>query len=174
MAMPEIDSFIWKFKKLLHSGMNAKLEIKSEAGKAVVTLTAEVDVHPQHRVQSRNGPSRQRRREKRAAEREAAANEEAVQVVEEKPAVDKTANEIEFKTAGKAIVVLTEESKEAGKALVSEGGRVITEKVNDEICPNEEYRSSRTKSNLSAQELRSKITSVDYYSLTYEDMSDPD
>ena len=148
--------------------MNAKLEIKSEAGKAVVTLTAEVDVHPQHRVQSRNGPSRQRRREKRAAERE------AVEVVEEKPAVDKTANESEYKTAGKAIVLLTEESKEAGKAFVSEGGRVITEKVNDEICPNEEYRSSRTKSNLSAQELRSKITSVDYYSLTYEDMSDPD
>ena len=31
MAMPEIDSFVFKFKKLLHSGMNATLEIKSEA-----------------------------------------------------------------------------------------------------------------------------------------------
>ena len=58
--------------------------------------------------------------------------------------------------------------------MVSEGGRVITEKVNDEICPNEEYRSSRAKSNLSVQESKSTITSVDYYSLTYEDMSDPD
>ena len=83
MAMPEIDSFIWKFKKLLHSGMNAHLDIRTEAGKAVLTITAEVDVHPHHCVQSRNGPSRQRRREKRAAAREAAETLEAEEVVVE-------------------------------------------------------------------------------------------
>ena len=85
MAMPEIDSFIGKFKNLLHLGINAHLEIKSEAGKAIVKLTAEVHVCPKHPAQqSRHGPSRQRRREKQAAEREAAA--EAAQensVVEE-------------------------------------------------------------------------------------------
>ena len=84
MAMPEIDSFIGKFKNLLHLGINAHLEIKSEAGKAIVKLTAEVHVCPKHPAQSRHGPSRQRRCEKHAAEREAAA--EAAQensVVEE-------------------------------------------------------------------------------------------
>ena len=73
MAMPEIDSFIGKFKNLLHLGVNAHLEIKSKAGKAFIKLTAEVDVCPQHPAQSRHGPSRQRRRERRSAEREAAA-----------------------------------------------------------------------------------------------------
>ena len=75
MAMSHLDSFIWKFKQLLHSGMNAKLEIKSEAGKATVNLTAEVEPMPR---QSRNGPARQRRRVQRAAERAAAAAEQVV------------------------------------------------------------------------------------------------
>ena len=80
LAMSEIDSFIWKFNKLFHSGMDANLEIKSKAGKAVVTLTAEVDVHPPHphdHVMSWNGPSVQRRR---AAKRGAAAETEAAAV----------------------------------------------------------------------------------------------
>ena len=75
MAMSQLDSFIWKFKQLLHSGMNAKLEIKSEAGKAIVNLTAEVETMPR---QSRNGPAWQRRRERRAAARAAAAAEQVV------------------------------------------------------------------------------------------------
>ena len=75
MAMSQLDSFIWKFKQLLHSGMNAKLEIKSEAGKAIVNLTAEVETMPR---QSRNGPARQRRRKRRAAARAAAAAEQVV------------------------------------------------------------------------------------------------
>ena len=57
----EIDSFNWKFNQLVHSGMNAHLHIKTEAGKAIVHLTAEVNVHvslPQKH--SRNEPSRQR------------------------------------------------------------------------------------------------------------------
>ena len=63
----EIDSFIWKFKQLVHSGMNAHLDIKTEAGRAIVHLTAEVDVHvPPPQQHSRNGPSRQRRRERQA------------------------------------------------------------------------------------------------------------
>ena len=44
--MPEIDSFICKFKILLLAGKKAHLDIQSENGKAVVNLTAEVDVHP--------------------------------------------------------------------------------------------------------------------------------
>ena len=71
MHVSEIDSFIWKFKQLMLSGMKVHLDIKTEAGKAVVHLTAEVDVHvPPPQQHSRNGPSRQRRRERRAQARD--------------------------------------------------------------------------------------------------------
>ena len=73
MAMSQLDSFIRKFKQLLHSEMNAQLEIKSEAIKTIVKLTAEIETFPE---QSRNGPARQRRRERRAAARAPAAAEE--------------------------------------------------------------------------------------------------
>jgi hypothetical protein len=75
VAMSEIDSFIWKFKQLVNAGKNAHLDIKSEAGKAIVHLTAEVDAHAdeeQQLAQPRNGPAWQRRREKRAAARDTA------------------------------------------------------------------------------------------------------
>ena len=81
--MSEIDSFIWKFRKLLHSGNNAHLEIRSEAGKATVNLTAEVEIPFKPQFQSRNGPARQRRRERRAAERAAAAAEDAAAQTED-------------------------------------------------------------------------------------------
>ena len=42
MARTEIDSFIVKFQSLLLSGRNATLEIKSNAGKAEVTLHVEL------------------------------------------------------------------------------------------------------------------------------------
>ena len=78
MARTEIDSFIGKFKSLLISGRNATLEIKSNAGKSEVTLHVELgDVsypparHNQHPWPG-NEPSRQQRRIRRAAEREAA------------------------------------------------------------------------------------------------------
>ena len=70
MAHLEIDFFVLKFKNLLLAGVNANLTINSQAGKAILTLTAEVDVpplHPRH-----VGAARLRRRERRAAERETA------------------------------------------------------------------------------------------------------
>ena len=80
MVISELDSFIWKFRKLLHSGKNAELVIKSEAGKAIVKLSAEVEIPPEkpHVQSSRNGPARQRRCERGAAERAAAAAEDVV------------------------------------------------------------------------------------------------
>ena len=53
--------------------MNAQLEIKSEAGKAIVKRTPEIETFPK---QSRNGPARQQRRERRKAAKAAAAAEE--------------------------------------------------------------------------------------------------
>ena len=63
MARTEIDSFIVKFKSLLLSGRNTTLEIKSNAGKAEVTLHGELGdasrppAQHQHHPWPRNGPS---------------------------------------------------------------------------------------------------------------------
>ena len=72
MSDLELDSFYVKFKNLVYSGKDANLTIKSEAGKVSVIpwscsrKTWSGHLSPQR---SRNGPSRQRRREKRAADR---------------------------------------------------------------------------------------------------------
>ena len=75
MAKWELDSFYSKFKNLLCSEKDATLTFKSEAGRAFVTLS--VDLGHVHSGQGhlspdgpRNGPARQRRREKRAAARD--------------------------------------------------------------------------------------------------------
>ena len=88
MARAEIDSFILKFKNLLLSGRNATLLIKSNAGKAEVSLNVELGEVPpppdqQHCRKSRNGPSRQRRRLRRAAARTASNAEEAKEASDE-------------------------------------------------------------------------------------------
>ena len=88
MAFPEIDSFVLKYKNLLLAGIDANLTIISQAGKAVLTLTAEVDVshpHPRH-----VGAARVRRRERRAAERAAAGD--AICVAGNVPAEDANPN----------------------------------------------------------------------------------
>ena len=86
--MAEIDSFILKFKNLLLSGRNATLLIKSNAGKAEVNLSVELgEILPppdqQHCHWFRNGPSRQRRRLRRAAARTASNAEEAKEATNE-------------------------------------------------------------------------------------------
>ena len=156
MAMSEIDSFIWKFKKLLHFGMNATLEIKSEAGKAVLKLTAEVDVLPQPHIQSRNPPSSQRRREKHAAERGAAASAVTAATVGDQGnlVVEETAEETETvskDTIAENATVVKESKSEAGKAKVAENGtnKPISEEVIDEVCPNEEYSGAKSISTAS-------------------------
>ena len=75
-----------KFKQLLHSGKKVHFDIKSVTGKATIHLTVEGDISNQHpdRVQPRNGPARQRRHEKRAAARDEAAAEAAVENVNQK------------------------------------------------------------------------------------------
>ena len=83
MSDLELDSFYVKFKNLLYSGKDANLTLKSEAGKASVILSLDLGpVHGGHghlfQQRSRNGPSRQRRREKRAADRAVKEHEEAL------------------------------------------------------------------------------------------------
>ena len=75
MANAELDSFYVKFKNLLYSEKDATLTLKSEAGRALVTLSLDLGhvhsgrEHPRHSSGHRNGPARQHRREKRAAAR---------------------------------------------------------------------------------------------------------
>ena len=82
MANLEIQSFVNKFNILWHSGRNACLSIKANAGKASINLSVELDgPHPlaRHEPSQSHGLARHRRREKRAADRRAAA----VRVAEE-------------------------------------------------------------------------------------------
>jgi hypothetical protein len=91
-----------------------------EAGKAIVKLTAEEDVCPKHPSQSRHGPSRHCRRERRAAEHEA--------------------------VYAKVDPSKESKSEEGGKAVHEEDTRKpATEEVIDEDCPNDEY--NKTKQN---------------------------
>ena len=83
----ELDSFVLKSKNLWVAGRNANLRIKSIKGKAEVHLS--VELGDALRVtsngptsQSKNIPSRQQRRVRRAAARESAKAEEANNVAE--------------------------------------------------------------------------------------------
>ena len=127
MARTEIDSFIGKFKSLLISGRNATLEIKSYAGQAEVTLRVEFGdaSHPpaqhQHHPWPRNGPSRQRRRLRRAAEQEAAKAAETGK----ESADEATSNEMESQA---------EEANLPTKNTTNEN-----EILKDEFCSNESF-----------------------------------
>ena len=94
MVHLELDSFYVKFKHLLRAEKDATLTLKSEAGRAFVTLSldlghvfSEQDLHP---CGPRNGPARIRRREKRAAAREKLATEETSKSIESTANVDET------------------------------------------------------------------------------------
>ena len=76
-----------KFKSLFHAGRNATLTLNASAGQAIINLFVVLDdlpvkskVKQPHHYQSRNGPSRLRRREKRAAVRLAYAENAAAEV----------------------------------------------------------------------------------------------
>ena len=80
MAPSELDSFYFKFKNLLFAEKNATLTLKSEAGRAQVTLYVDLGhvlsgpgPHLPH--DARNGTSRSHRREQRAEARQLAAAE---------------------------------------------------------------------------------------------------
>ena len=84
----ELESFLTKFRGLWNSGFDAHLELESHAGQAWVSLRVRLGhapgpvQHPRHfahQNRTRNGPSRQRRRERRAEARRL-ATEEAVLV----------------------------------------------------------------------------------------------
>ena len=136
MARTEIDSFIVKFKSLLLSGRNATLEIKSNAGKAEVNLRVELgDVscppaqHPHH-LRPRNGPAKQRRRMRRAAEREV---QEAAQATETAKVIAEEATQTVGNGGQAEGAVLPEKDT----AIANE-----SEILRDEFCSDESFENS--------------------------------
>ena len=127
MAYAEIDSFVLKYKNLLYSGMNADLMIKTEAGKTLITLTAEVKVSPTSRRHvPTGGGARERRRVRQAAARAAAAVGPGDSVVadSEKEATAK---------AGKASEDSTKHLKTNEKVTAAEDAAPTTVKLVDPV-----------------------------------------
>ena len=75
---PELFNFVKKFLNLWHSGQNARMSVECEAGQAYVNLhlhlgPADHEKQEHQQPQKRAGPSRLRRRERRAQTRAEAA-----------------------------------------------------------------------------------------------------
>ena len=71
MAVQDLDSFYFKFKNLMFAEKDATLTVKSESGRVQVSLSVELGhvLSAEPPLHCRNGPSRQRRRKRRAEER---------------------------------------------------------------------------------------------------------
>ena len=131
----EIDSFIFKFKNLAHSGRDANLSFESKAGKVLIKLDVDLGrlpappqvlcQPPPHLPRTRNGPSYQRRREKRAEARFKAAKEAAKDLSVEEAEVLHLAEEA-FKHVNSDIKESVEESPKDTN-------------LSDEVCPDNEY-----------------------------------
>ena len=195
MAHSEIDSFVMKFKQIMHSGKKVDLNIKSEAGKAVINLTVEVDVplQPQRSAQPRNGPARQRRREKRAAARDAAEQtalaEEAAKNVpnpasekDEVIVVKKVDPNLHVTETDKMVAKETTTAEEVTNRKENSNSKVHVagkaafplSEVQDEFCPNKSFenKSTNTLSYSEAVAPIRKLGGFDYYSLKYDSDSE--
>ena len=134
MALSELDSFLFKFKNLLHAEENATLTFKSEAGRAQVTLCVDLGhvlsgPGPHLHHGAGNGTSRSRRRERRAVARQLAAAE--ADQVDKFTKKDKTE---EVLSADKTV-----EAEEVADATVTVAPTSNSGEVIDEFCPDEHY-----------------------------------
>ena len=193
MVHRELDSFYNKFKNLLSAEKDATLTFKSEAGRAFVTLSLDLghvlsgQDHLQP-VRHRNGPARQRRREKRAAARGEKLSAENVEFedkqpaekVEKVPAMEKStveeAEQLENAVkANKASDLPEEETTEKKKKE-----ETTVKDLDDEVCPDEIYQSQSNLISVATQTLECGVASTtagsksvfDYYTLRYDDSDD--
>ena len=163
MVHRELDSFYNKFKNLLSAEKDATLTFKSEAGRAFVTLS--LDLGHVHSGQDqlppfghRNGPARQRQREKHAAARSEKLSAENVEVediqssekIEEVHADQNStveeAEQIENDVkANQARNILEKEPAEKVEATVKD--------LDDEVCPDEIYQSQSNLISVATQTL---------------------
>ena len=193
MANYEIDSFLRKFKALCQAGRSASLNLSSNAGKVSVNLRVDLGVlhegphHPP--THSRNGPARQRRREKRAVARVADAEEaEAALSVEEREVLE-IGGQAVSKSHFQQDIVPEEGSIEVKK--VKDDNPVEIEasatEVIDEVCNDSEYESRSTDDDPNAKPISVEVPAnhpkpppvrdrslggIDYYTATYDDPTD--
>ena len=131
---PVISSFIFKFQNLCRAGKDAKLSFTSKNGKTNVNLNLQIgsfpplpEPHPQHVPEKRrNGPSRERRRLKRANARKLVA-EEAFNSL--------STDEVE---------VLAIAEKAEREAARNDPKDTSERKVNDEFCSDSDYHEENT------------------------------
>jgi ferredoxin-like protein FixX len=185
MVQWELDSFYFKFKNLLRAEKDATLTFKSEAGRAFVTLSLDLGHVLSEQDQlppsgHRNGPARQRRREKRAAARIENLSAENVEVkdkesaeeVEEDPSNNNSTAE-EAKRVESAVKAneLSNLEKETAEKV-----EVPVKDLKDEVCPDEIYQNqSKTLISVETQTLECGVAptaaskSVFDYTLRYDD-----
>ena len=174
MFVTELDSFVYKFHQLWSAGHSAHLDLDTHAGRAWVGLRVQLGHHaprPPHHLPNnfphkKESPSRQRRRERRAAAHQANA---------EKASNKEVAGEVAYiETAAEAIVDV-DESVSAKETSVEEAEddqneRTIVDvaeeatkpmRILDELCPDEDYETAPTHEPKS-------ICSVEFYPTKYK------
>ena len=141
MSMTELDTFVKKFHQLWNDGITAHLDLDTHAGDAWVGLRVCLGqapgplhrrAHPFHQqVPKKESPSRQRRRARRAAARQANVDiatdaEEANEVV-----LDATNEQtVEVAVAREVVENTAEEIADHAN---------LVDQINDEFCSNAEY-----------------------------------
>ena len=149
MTSNKIDSFVKKYKGLCQAGRSASLNFSSNAGKVSVILRVDLGVLEEgtHRPPnlSRNGPARQRRRERRAAARSVNAEEaEAALSAEEREVLGMAA-----RAGSQSPVQQVNVPEKGSKDAETEKAQDVTAKatkasaieVADEVCKDSEYDS---------------------------------
>ena len=187
MVQWELDSFYVKFKNLLRAEKDATLTLKAEAGRASVTLSldlghvlSEHDQFQPHRL--RNGPARQRRREKRAAARAEKVLAEAVEAKDVEPAekVEEVLATNSSAAEEAAVLDSVAKSKELYKSneKTTEKVEETVRDLKDEVCPDEIYRCQNQSKLVSVgtqtlecgvAHTQSSKSMFDYYTLRYDD-----
>ena len=130
MQVTELDSFIDKFKSLWNAGLEAHLDIDTQAGQAWVGLRLSLGhpPGPHHQLPphiQRNSPSRQRRRERRAAARKESA---------EKVAQKQTAEEVVEKDATRTVNVAEKVAASPNNNEGDKAAEAISLEFNCEQC----------------------------------------
>ena len=126
----EINSFMGKFVSLWQSGRNASLKVESKAGQAHVTLQLDLG-HPLHHPQQQIPPpvlrpSRVRRRQRRAAERQVVADAEKKAAAHDATKAEKADADVQEKA---------EEAKKGEMPTIEKIEEAIDEKLSDDAIP---------------------------------------
>ena len=141
MALSELDSFLFKFKHLLHAEKNATLTFNAEAGRAQVTLCVDLghvlSGPGPHLHHAGNGTSRSRRRERRAEARQLAAAE--ADQDDKSTEKDNTEEVVSAEKPVEAEEVANATMTVVPTSITNTATENCSSEVIDEFCPDEQY-----------------------------------